>query len=111
MEPSKNNLDQDNATIVREGKKVFAFVSRGNVYVKERVPLHVVDKWDEEKKTWYLVGVAKRLKRDLDKAEENHRRKLEEAQKRYIEKKLEEQTKDGQANSQQTSGSEQASSD
>lgn len=106
MEPSKNNVDQDQATIVREGKKVFAFVTRGRVYAKERVPLHVIDKWDEEKKTWYLIGVAKRLKRELDKADEFNRRQLQDAQQRQMEKKRLEST-DGEADSLKTSGSEQ----
>ncbi len=113
MEHSENKPVEDNATIVRQGHKVFALVTRGRVYAKERVPLHIVDKWDEEKKTWYLIGVAKRLKKQLDRAEAFDRQQLAKAQERYLAKKVLEitETKDGEADSESAPGSEQASLD
>lgn len=51
--------------IERDGNVVTAVIRKGAIKFSERVPLQVVDKWDEEKKTWYMAGVAARLHKKM----------------------------------------------
>lgn len=96
---------KDEQNIIRIGNRVYAVVTRHGVEVSERLPLHVVDKWDVEAQTNYLIGVARRLKAKLDKIFVQAR-----PQDNAVQVVIK-GAKDGQVNGEQATGSKQTSSD
>jgi len=66
---------KEELTLERDGHIVFAVVELDGVKVKERIPLHVM-KWDEERMTWYITAVARRLKEKFRREKANPRRKI-----------------------------------
>lgn len=66
---------EENAYTYRKGNKLYAVVEKGELRVKERIPLQV-ERWEEEKQARFYVGVAMRLKRRLANLEQYHASQL-----------------------------------